>query len=50
MLKATVLLAFIVAVYAGTVSHSSANNNDVVKWLEKLEERLKVVEEKGIVM
>lgn len=47
MLKTTLILACVVVVYAGTVSHSSLEHSEMIDWLEKLEARLKVIEEKG---
>jgi hypothetical protein len=45
MLKAVVIFLSIAAVFAGTLMHT--DSSDVMKWLEKLEERVKVLEERG---
>jgi hypothetical protein len=45
MLKVAVILISAAAVFAGTVTHT--DSSDVTKWLEKLEERVKVLEERG---
>lgn len=45
MLRAAILLLGIAAVFGGTIVDTE--KNDVIKWLEKLEERVKALEAGG---